>query len=212
MRGFVTLPRLAHPSAVAVASGGVSDDVLLWTSAPLARSSSNVTSLPLDGCAIGLPFSSVECPFALSRNGLGPALAAVPVRTTPKMSALVVMNAARRRLRCIAPPCAGLGPVPGMVSGRAAEGHDVRAVARRSDAQARPDRSLHQFWIRESTVAGHRVHEVVTDAHVERPVDERDELDCGQLLAEFDHERAREGGRLVLVTTLGAVRDPDADR
>src|SRR5438105_15081284 len=56
------------------------------------------------------------------------------------------------------------------------------------------------------------MHEVVTYTDVERAVDERNELDRGQPLAEFDHQRASEGGRFVLVAALRAVRDPDADR
>src|SRR4029077_8171444 len=46
----------------------------------------------------------------------------------------------------------------------------------------------------------------------ERAVDERDELDRGQLLAELDHQRARQVRGRILVAALGAVRDPDANR
>jgi hypothetical protein len=36
---------------------------------------------------------------------------------------------------------------------------------------------LDQIWSREAAVAGHRMDQLVADAHLERPIDERDELD-----------------------------------
>src|SRR6266516_1109945 len=54
--------------------------------------------------------------------------------------------------------------------------------------------------------------EVVTDPHVERPVDERHELHRRELLTELDHQRLRQTGGLILVAALRAVRDANADR
>src|SRR5438477_12290533 len=80
----------------------------------------------------------------------------------------------------------------------------------RSGEQSGADGGLHQFWIREAPVAGHRVDQVVADPDVERAVDERNELDRRELLAELDHQGAREVGGRGLVAALRAVRDADA--
>src|SRR5438045_4760877 len=73
------------------------------------------------------------------------------------------------------------------------------------------DGRLHRVRVGESAVAAHRVDELVADPDVEGPVDEWDELDGGQLLAELDHERPSEVRGRILVAALGAVGDADPD-
>src|SRR5258708_10823241 len=83
---------------------------------------------------------------------------------------------------------------------------------RRSAEQAAADVLRYQFRIWKAAIASHRVDQLVTDPHVERAVDEGDELDARQPFAEFDEQGPGEPGRLVLITALRAVGDPDAGR
>src|SRR5437763_5696165 len=72
--GFVVLPRLAQPRAVAVASGGRSE-LPAVPPAISARSSLNVTSAPPEGWEIALPLGRAACPLPGSIIGFGPASA-----------------------------------------------------------------------------------------------------------------------------------------
>src|SRR5438045_4577406 len=117
-RGLVVLPRLAQPTAEAVASGGASESAPVRTPAISARSSSNETSLPLEGWVIGLPFSNVGCPFDLSRNWFGLAVAMLPAKMAPSSSAHAVTIVATRRVTGILP----LPLLPGGPAGPSARG------------------------------------------------------------------------------------------
>src|SRR5439155_24048882 len=91
--GLVREPRFAQPRDDALASGGVSEPTDDCTSAPWARSSSNATSTPADGCEIAFPLSKCGWPFAGSRSGCGVATAVSPKKRLAIAKAVTTENA-----------------------------------------------------------------------------------------------------------------------